>query len=84
MINETRQIYTTKQAAEYLGVAPKTLANWRAEGTGPYYTRFLNRCRYSIEDLKHFMKKKSEKIRTEYYSTDAMMLEEAKSFFDLR
>lgn len=72
---------TTKQAADFLGVAPKTMANWRAEGTGPHYTRFLNQCRYTIEDLKDFMKKKSKKFCTSYYLSDNLMFEYATTFF---
>jgi len=71
---------STKQAAEYLGVAPKTLANWRAEGTGPHFTRFLNRCRYSMEDLKHFHAKKSEKIHTDYFMTSGLMMDASSLF----
>lgn len=30
----------TKQAAQYLGVAPKTLENWRSQDSGPPYYKF--------------------------------------------
>lgn len=51
----------TKRAAEYLSLKPKTLANWRTEGTGPAYIRFRNRCYYAIDELKLFYEKNSTK-----------------------
>ncbi|WP_291313716.1 helix-turn-helix transcriptional regulator [Corynebacterium sp. UBA2622] len=43
------QILTTTQAAGVLGVKPKTLENWRAEGYGPEYLALSSRViRYKL------------------------------------
>lgn len=39
------------QAALYVGVAPGTLANWRARGEGPSYVRVGTRIVYRVADL---------------------------------
>lgn len=49
----------TPEAATYLGLAPGTLAAWRAEGTGPRYARLGKGTRavigYRREDLDAFI-----------------------------
>lgn len=46
----------TYQAARYLGIAEKTLANWRTEGIGPRFHRVSHSCiRYRRDDLERFM-----------------------------
>lgn len=43
------------EAAQYLGVSPKTMANWRSLGLGPAYTQYYGRrVAYLIEDLDAF------------------------------
>lgn len=45
-------------AALYLGVAPKTLANWRAAGRGPAYSQLgggTGLIRYAFDDLDNFI-----------------------------
>ena len=45
-------ILTTKQAAEYLNLAPATLEKWRCTGGGPRFIRYSARCiRYTKNDL---------------------------------
>lgn len=39
------------EAAEYLGVAPKTMAQWAHYKRGPRYARFGRDTRYRITDL---------------------------------
>lgn len=43
-----------KQAASFLGVAPKTLANWRSQGKGPRFCRLGRTIAYRQEDLDAF------------------------------
>lgn len=43
-----------KQAASFLGVAPKTLANWRSQGRGPRFCRLGRAIAYRQEDLDAF------------------------------
>ncbi|MBZ0089746.1 MAG: helix-turn-helix domain-containing protein [Thermoanaerobaculia bacterium] len=47
----------TKQAAQRLGVSPRTVENWRVRGDGPPFLR-LSRTkgvRYRLEDLERFV-----------------------------
>ena len=46
-----RQILTTREAAEYLGLFASTLHRYRVTGEGPVFHRFGARVRYSIPDL---------------------------------
>ncbi|TDT33411.1 helix-turn-helix transcriptional regulator [Naumannella halotolerans] len=41
----------TDEAGRYIGVAPKTLANWRGRGQGPRYVRAGARVVYRVADL---------------------------------
>lgn len=42
---------TTSQAAEFLGLSAKTLANWRVSGQGPEFRHFGSAVRYLQSDL---------------------------------
>lgn len=42
------------QAAEVLGVSPKTLANWASVGAGPTFTRVGGRAIYRVEDVSAY------------------------------
>jgi predicted DNA-binding transcriptional regulator AlpA len=44
-----------RQAASFLGVAPKTLANWRSQGKGPKFCRLGRAIAYRQEDLDVFV-----------------------------
>lgn len=46
-----------RQAASFLGVAPKTLANWRSQGKGPKFCRLGRAIAYRQEDLEAFIEK---------------------------
>lgn len=37
--SDTQELLTPRQAAERLGLSPKTLANWRSRGGGPRFVR---------------------------------------------
>ena len=42
----------TQQAAEWLGVKPTLLRDWRAQQKGPSYIEVSRKCiRYALEDL---------------------------------
>ena len=43
------------EAAEYLGLSPKTLARWRWAGKGPVFHKFGSAVRYSIGELESFV-----------------------------
>lgn len=49
-----------KEAAEYLGVKPNTLAIWAIRGTGPAFRRGAGAgrglCYYTMRDLRNFAK----------------------------
>lgn len=38
-----QKLLSTEEAAPYAGVEPKTLANWRYQGTGPRFIRTSTR-----------------------------------------
>ena len=45
---------TPTEAAEWLGVAPHTLANWRVQGRGPHFVREGRYVAYPIEALRSY------------------------------
>ena len=47
-----KNFLTRSEAAEYLGVAPQTLANNRH--TGPAYHKLFGAVRYSVQDLDNW------------------------------
>ena len=46
----------SNNAAKYVGRAPKTLAMWRMQGTGPEWTKNAGRVFYNKEALDAFMR----------------------------
>ncbi|PIR39746.1 MAG: integrase [Alphaproteobacteria bacterium CG11_big_fil_rev_8_21_14_0_20_39_49] len=48
---------TSDQAAEYLGVHPRLMENWRWRKTGPDFVKVGNRIRYKLENLEGFVEK---------------------------
>ncbi|WP_174186695.1 helix-turn-helix transcriptional regulator [Nocardia barduliensis] len=47
---------TRAEAGEYLGVHPRTLANWAARGQGPRYSKPSgNSCMYRLTDLDAYL-----------------------------
>ena len=48
----------SNNAAKYVGRAPKTLAMWRMQGTGPEWTKNGGRVFYNKEALDAFMRGK--------------------------
>lgn len=45
---------TRSQAADYLGIAVKTLDNWRSSGRGPRYLKMGARVVYPVTELDTF------------------------------
>ena len=45
------QYLSTREAADYLSLASRTLDRYRIRGTGPVFHRFGGRCRYLQSDL---------------------------------
>jgi predicted DNA-binding transcriptional regulator AlpA len=53
-------------AAEYLGVAPKTMAQWRFRGDGPKYVKLSPKCvRYRKSDLEDYTEQRTVAHTTE-------------------
>lgn len=49
----------TKTTADILGVTPRTLEAWRAEGRGPSFTRLGHRSiRYDLDGLVQFIRER--------------------------
>lgn len=45
------RLLAVSDAAVYLGLSPKTLANWRTIGRGPAFRRHGGRILYAVADL---------------------------------
>jgi predicted DNA-binding transcriptional regulator AlpA len=47
------EMLSEQQAAEWLGLAPRTLQKWRHTGRGPKWCRYSARCvRYPLTELR--------------------------------
>lgn len=49
------ELYTTKQVADVLGFAPKTLSNQRILGTGLPFIKIGNAVRYKKSDIETYI-----------------------------
>lgn len=47
--------YTEAQAAEFLGVAKRTMQDWRTHGRGPAYYKLGKRVVYDATDLQGYL-----------------------------
>lgn len=52
MNENDRNYLSTRQAAEWLGLSPRTLDRYRVSGEGPTFHRFGARVRYLLADLE--------------------------------
>lgn len=52
MNENARNYLSTRQAAEWLGLSPRTLDRYRVTGEGPVFHRFGSRVRYLLADLE--------------------------------
>ncbi len=50
--NGSRKYLSTREAAEWLGLSPRTLDRYRVSGDGPAFHRFGSRVRYMAGDLE--------------------------------
>ena len=59
--------YSPKEAAEYLGLSPLTLANWRSRGLGPVFVKLgdgqTDRIIYRRRDLEIWRKGREARTR---------------------
>lgn len=56
--DKIRQALTTKEAAEYLGISPRTLEKWRsirALGKGPSWHELGSKVIYRVDDLDSYL-----------------------------
>ena len=51
MFAEIEKTMSAPEAAEYLGLAPSTLAKARLNGSGPPYLKLGRRVRYRVSDV---------------------------------
>ena len=49
-----KTFFTTREAAEFLAFAPRTLIRYRTTGAGPVFHRFGGQIRYSRADLEEW------------------------------
>ena len=55
-VNETTPLLTTAQAADLLGVSPRTMEDWRRWERGPAYIRLGYKVvRYRLPDIESFV-----------------------------
>lgn len=50
-VQDLPHLMSTAEAAEYLGISPGTLNNWRSAEVGPDYAVIGRRVRYAAEDI---------------------------------
>jgi len=48
-------VFTTRQAAQYLGLSISTLNKWRCYGFGPKYLKLGRAVRYRLEELDRYL-----------------------------
>jgi predicted DNA-binding transcriptional regulator AlpA len=48
------RLLETRDAAEELGLSPRTLEGWRRRREGPPYLKFGRRVKYRIEDIETY------------------------------
>ncbi|MDD3668963.1 MAG: helix-turn-helix domain-containing protein [Alphaproteobacteria bacterium] len=54
MLSPDDRCLKTSEAAEFLGLSPKTLKSYRADGLGPHFVKFGKMIRYRLSDVKHW------------------------------
>lgn len=57
MIKHKEKHLTPKEAAERLGFALSTLANWRVQGYGPRYIKISRKVLYPESEIEKFWSK---------------------------
>jgi hypothetical protein len=55
-VDQAQRVLTTSEAADRLGVSPRTLEHWRLKGGGPVFCKVGHRTvRYRANDLEVFL-----------------------------
>ncbi len=57
--HSTPRCLGVQASAEYLGVCPRTLDNWRSQGRGPRYVRVERRIVYRVADLEAYLESRT-------------------------
>ncbi len=55
---QANPLLNTAQAAEYLGLSPRTLEAWRLRGGSPPFHKLGSRCLYRVSDLETWLEAK--------------------------
>lgn len=54
----TEPLLDQKQAAQILGIEPRTMENWRVRGFGPAHYKVGGRVRYDARDLRAWLEER--------------------------
>lgn len=57
-MTEEDKLLTTKEVAEYLGIAENTICQYRMTGIGPRYIKLGRMVRYRLNDVIEWIDKK--------------------------
>ena len=60
-----KRFLSTREAADYLGLSPKTLGRWRVTGEGPRYIKRRTRVFYEVVDLDAWMEEGKRRFTAE-------------------
>jgi hypothetical protein len=62
---EEAPLLNTYGAAQFLGLSPDSLKNWRtrSQRIGPNFIKVGRRVRYSWKDLRHYLKRRTVRSR---------------------
>jgi hypothetical protein len=59
---QPRKYLNEKQAADFLGISPKTLSRWRWAGKQPAFCKFGGAVRYRLDDLETFAERSRQEV----------------------
>jgi hypothetical protein len=72
-MSDAAAFLTPKELATRWKLSPQTLANWRAQGKGPPYSKIVHKVRYPVEGIHAF-----ESINQSWLQTSASQETSAK------
>ena len=67
-MSTNRRYLNTQQAADYLGISPKTLTKMRISGDGPRYSKARRRVIYDVADLDAWVEARKRRFTAEAVS----------------
>lgn len=68
MQTDPQRLLRPKEAAQWLGLSPKTLEAMRRRGNGPLFSRIGDRCvRYSVKELEAYAFSRKVASTSEYH-----------------